>query len=85
MKREGTAVPDADEPNKKKAAVADIQARTRSATRAARFKLTDFADEVLARVYSFLAFKDRQVTRRVCRRLLETSTAKVDVHRLRFT
>lgn len=69
MKRGGRI--SSNEPDKKKPAVDGVAARTRSATRAASFKLTDFADEILVQVCSFLCFKDRQVTRRSSRRLLE--------------
>lgn len=87
MKREGTAAPDGDEPDKKKAAVSGVAARTRSATRAALVKLTDFPNEVLVRIYSLLALKDRQVTRRVGSRLLEfldSSTPGADELQLVF-
>lgn len=66
MKRGGSTLD--NEPDKKKSGVA---ARTRSAKRAASFKLTHFASELLKKVCSYLDLKERQITRRVCQSLLQ--------------
>lgn len=63
-----------EEPDKKKSTVsaAVVVAGTGNAGGdASIFKLTDFPDEILVKVYSFLYFKYRQITRSLSRRLFE--------------
>ena len=68
MKRKGTVLD--GEQDKKKSAVAAAAAPRNNANESA-FKLPDLANELLVQVYSHLNFKERQVTRKVCRRFLE--------------